>query len=287
MKITSWNIDGFKATLVNKSERGQASNEVLSSLVKGHSDVIALSEIKLSSSAAHSLAPYRMEDYPLEKKVKEDIDLIKGDYKFAYRLSTKRKGYAGVAFLYKGTPEVHFPNLADFNEDLSSIDDEGRLIALEYNDRFLINVYTPNSGKTRLKERLLWDEAFRNYITSLTKPVVIMGDLNVAHGPLDLKNPTGNVHKAGYTIEERESFTKLLDCASLIDVYRYLNPDGIGDYTWWTQLTKKAKLNNSGWRLDYFLATKARWTHFNYRVIDTGPRGDHAPIELIIKENLL
>ena len=169
------------------------------------------------------------------------------------------------------------------------MDLEGRIITLEFENYYVSTVYTPNSGSglARLEERGAWDDAYRAYIQALDaqKPVIFSGDMNVAHEEIDLKNPKTNHNSAGFTDQEREKFSALLR-AGFTDTMRSQYPDQTGLYTWWAQISKTSKINNSGWRIDYYLvserlAPKVKTT----AVIDTGLRQDHAPITLEITIN--
>ena len=140
---------------------------------------------------------------------------------------------------------------------IEALDTEGRLITLEYPEYFLVTCYTPNAQRelARIDHRLTWDEAFRCFLSSLDekKPIIICGDLNVAHNEIDLKNPSSNRGNAGFSDEERESFTKLLSCG-FTDTFRHLYPEVTGAYTWWSYMFQ-ARQKNAGWRIDYFLVS--------------------------------
>ena len=165
-------------------------------------------------------------------------------------------------------------------------DNEGRVITLEFPQLFLVTVYTPNSkrGLERLDYRMEWDDAFRVYLKKLdnNKPVLVCGDLNVAHREIDLKNPSSNHHNAGFTDEEREKFTELLN-AGFIDTYRAFYPDKTGAYTWWSYL-RKARLTNAGWRIDYFLASERLRPLIAEPEIYSDVMGsDHCPVGISVK----
>ena len=164
------------------------------------------------------------------------------------------------------------------------------IITLEYEKFFFITVYTPNSGSElkRLEYRMSWEEDFKNYLLKLnkTKGVVVCGDLNVAHTEIDLKNPKSNTKNAGFTPEERDKFTKLLD-AGFIDTFRYYYPDLTGAYSWWSYRFN-ARKNNAGWRIDYFLVSKDMEEYLESAAIHNEIFGsDHCPVELVLKDNLL
>jgi len=174
-------------------------------------------------------------------------------------------------------PKIGAPDTMDF---------EGRIITLEFDNFFLTQVYTPNAGEklVRLKERQIWDEKYREYIVELDqqKPVIATGDFNVAHKEIDLANPDRNHFSAGFTAEEREGFTKLLD-AGFTDTFRYIHGDVEGEYTWWNQRAKTSKVNNSGWRIDYWLVSdRIADKVIRSEMIDSGPRQDHTPLLLEI-----
>lgn len=164
------------------------------------------------------------------------------------------------------------------------MDAEGRLITLEFEDFYVTQVYTPNAGEklVRLAERQLWDEKYREYLMTLdqSKVVIATGDFNVAHREIDLANPDRNHFSAGFTDEERKGFTKLLD-AGFVDTFRHVHGDIEGVYTWWNQRAKTSKINNSGWRIDYFLiSSRAADKIIKSEMIDSGERQDHTPLLL-------
>lgn len=164
-------------------------------------------------------------------------------------------------------------------------DHEGRLITLEYDKFYLVTVYTPNSqrGLTRLMYRMCWEEDFRMYVKRLDeqKPVIICGDMNVAHREIDLKNPKTNVNNAGFTPQERGAMTKLLE-SGFVDTFRYLYPDAAGRYSWWSYMFN-ARANNAGWRIDYFLVSdRIKNKIIDARIDDTVLGSDHCPVVLEI-----
>jgi exodeoxyribonuclease-3 len=164
----------------------------------------------------------------------------------------EKKGYSGTAIFAKKEPIS-----VRYGVGVPELDTEGRMITLEYPDFYLVTCYTPNAQRelARIDHRLKWDEAFRNYLSELNKekPVIICGDLNVAHQEIDLKNPKSNRGSAGFSDEERQSFTETLE-RGFVDSFRHLNPDAIGCYTWWSYMFK-AREKNAGWRIDYFLVS--------------------------------
>ena len=188
------------------------------------------------------------------------------------------KGYSGTAIFAK-TP----PLSVQYGLGVEALDQEGRLITLEYDGFYLLTCYTPNAqeGLKRLDHRLAWDQAFREKLTALAaqKPVVACGDLNVAHQEIDLKNPGPNRGNAGFSDEERESFTRLLE-AGFTDTFRYLYPDLTGAYSWWSYRFN-ARKNNAGWRIDYFLVSNDLREQVRQARIHGDIFGsDHCPVEL-------
>ena len=198
-----------------------------------------------------------------------------------YWNSAVKKGYSGTAIFTK-----HKPQSVVYGLGLDEHDQEGRVITLEYESFFLTNVYTPNSqrGLARLDYRMNWDDGFRSFVGDLSsqKPVIVCGDLNVAHREIDLKNPSTNRKSAGFSDEERDKFSELLE-SGFIDTYRYFYPDKSDAYTWWSYFSN-ARERNIGWRIDYFLVSedleeKLVEAHIHDQVFGS----DHCPVELKIK----
>ena len=190
----------------------------------------------------------------------------------------EKKGYSGTAIYAKEAPLS-----VTYGVGVPELDTEGRLITLEYPDFFLITCYTPNAqqGLARIDHRLKWDAAFREYVCrlDLQKPVIICGDLNVAHQEIDLKNPSSNRGNAGFSDEERSSFSTLLD-AGFTDTFRFQNPDATGIYSWWSYRFN-ARKNNAGWRIDYFLVSNRIADKITATPIYTDIMGsDHCPVGL-------
>lgn len=207
-----------------------------------------------------------------------DLDL-KGYHQ--YWNYAEKKGYSGTAIFSKIEPLN-----VSYGLNIEEHDKEGRVITLEFEDFYFITVYTPNSQSElkRLEYRMKWEDDFRNYLLQLNtkKPVVVCGDLNVAHKEIDLKNPKTNRKNAGFTDEERNKFTELLD-SGFIDTYRYFNEDKEGVYSWWSYRFN-ARKNNSGWRIDYFVVSDDMKDRLVSADIHTQILGsDHCPIELVIK----
>ena len=221
MRFISWNVNGLRACM------GKGFMDVFDTV---NADFFCLQETKLQAG---------------------QIDLELPGYTQFWSYAQK-KGYSGTAIFAKEAPIS-----ATYGVGAEELDTEGRLITLEYPNFFLVTCYTPNAQRelARIDHRLKWDEAFRAHLTALDKqkPVIVCGDLNVAHREIDLKNPASNRGNAGFSDEERESFGKLLDCG-FTDSFRYLHPDVAGAYTWWSYMFN-ARKNNAGWRIDYFLVS--------------------------------
>ncbi|NMA34181.1 MAG: exodeoxyribonuclease III [Clostridiaceae bacterium] len=274
MKLISWNIDSLNAALTGTSERSGLSRKVLDTIRDHDPDVIALQETKLPG------------DGPSIKHM-EFLGEKFPDYAIVWNSSVEpaRKSYAGTMFLYKNNldPSVSFPKIGA----PGTMDHEGRIITLEFDRFYLTQVYTPNAGENlnRLAERQLWDEKFAGYLASLDskKPVVATGDFNVAHREIDLAHPGSNRQSAGFTDEERQGFTNLL-AKGFTDTFRHIHGDVTGVYTWWSQIVRTSKINNSGWRIDYWLVSdRIAEKVVRSEVIDSGPRQDHAPTLLEIE----
>ena len=273
MKLISWNIDSLNAALTSDSARAVLSRAVIDTLVAEDADIIAIQETKLSAKGPTKKHLQILEDYfP--------------DYQVSWRSSVEpaRKGYAGTMFLYKNhlTPTISFPEIGAPD----TMDYEGRIITLEFDNFYVTQVYTPNAGDglKRLTERQIWDEKYADYLAELdqTKPVLATGDYNVAHNEIDLANPNSNRRSAGFTDEERAGFTNLL-AKGFTDTFRYLHGDIPNIYSWWAQRSKTSKINNTGWRIDYWLASNRIADKITKsEMIDSGTRQDHTPIVLEI-----
>jgi exodeoxyribonuclease-3 len=262
MKIIAWNINGIRSSMKDKNFYDFMTEE--------NPSIICFGETKIS-------CPY----IDVQEELKEKI---KG-YKYRYwSPCLVKNGYSGTAIFSKKKPiNVSYGIL----ENDKQMDDEGRVITLEFDKFYLLHCYTPNSGMflDRLEYRTkIWDKAFRKYIIELQKkkPVIVCGDLNVAHKEIDLKNPKSNLRTAGYTKEERESFEKLLNETKLIDTYRHLNPDKV-EYSYWSYRFNSRK-KNVGWRIDYFLINEKYIKNVKKSLILTDIYGsDHAPVKLVVK----
>ncbi|MFD1484560.1 exodeoxyribonuclease III [Lacticaseibacillus baoqingensis] len=251
MKLISWNVNGLRAVLKKDFD---ATFKTLDA------DWFCLQETKMQAGQATVDTP--------------------GYYQ--YFNYAQRKGYSGTAIFTK-----HQPEQVTYGIGIPEFDDEGRVITLEYPRFFLITVYTPNSGSElkRLDYRQRFDQAFQAYTTELAaqKPVVYCGDLNVAHQPIDLKNPTSNHHNAGFTDEERQDFTRQLD-AGFVDTFRHFYPDQTDIYSWWSYRFG-ARSRNAGWRIDYFVASNNFIDVIEDAKIHTEITGsDHCPVELVTKD---
>jgi exodeoxyribonuclease III len=249
MKMISWNVNGLRACVTKGFET--FFKEV-------DADFFAIQETKLQEG---------------------QIDLNFEGYK-SYFNSAEKKGYSGVAVYTK-----HQPLKVTKGIGIEQHDHEGRVLTLEYENFYFVTCYTPNSKREllRLDYRMVWEEAFLNYIEGLkaTKPVIFCGDLNVAHQEIDLKNPKTNRRNAGFTDEERGCFTKLLD-KGYIDTFRYFYPDMTGVYSWWSYMFK-AREKNAGWRIDYFVVSENLKERLVDAKIHTEILGsDHCPVELEI-----
>lgn len=250
-KLISWNVNGFRAVL---------QKNFLEYFNSVDADVFCLQEIKLQEG---------------------QVDFNPEGYNCYWNYAEK-KGYSGTAIFTKENPIS-----VSYDIGIDHHDKEGRVITLEFKDYYLVNVYTPNSQTelARLDYRMTWEDDFRSYLLDLNskKPVILCGDLNVAHTEIDLKNPKSNKTNAGFTIEERNKFSELLE-SGFVDSFRYLHPDAIEKYSWWSYRFS-ARKNNAGWRIDYFVVSnkiKDKIVEANIHNEITG--SDHCPVELIIKE---
>tara|TARA_A100001015_G_scaffold320028_1_gene444946 strand:- start:1667 stop:2458 length:792 start_codon:yes stop_codon:yes gene_type:complete len=259
LKLIAWNINGVRAMMKKK--------DLFELINKENPNIICFGETKVS-------CPF----LEIEEKLKEKI---KG-YKYRYWSPCLTKGgYSGTSIFSKKKPINVF-----YGMSVEELDQEGRVITLEFETYYLIHVYTPNSGQAlaRLDYRVKkWDVEFRKYIKNLNnkKPTIVCGDLNVAHHEIDISNPKGNIRNSGFTKEERGSFDKLLEYANLVDSYRYLNKDKV-EYSFWTYL-HNARAKNKGWRIDYFLVSSNILDKVIKSEILTKVKGsDHAPVMLKI-----
>ncbi|PAF49378.1 exodeoxyribonuclease III [Helicobacter sp. 12S02232-10] len=245
MKLISWNVNGLRACM------NKGFMEFFTSI---NADIFCIQESKMSPDQA-----------AFEFKGYEE-----------YWNSAEKKGYSGVAIFSKIKPLC-----VAYDMGIEHHDKEGRIITIEYEHFYLVNVYTPNSKREleRLPYRMQWEDDFRTFLKQLEikKPVVVCGDLNVAHQEIDLKNPKTNRKNAGFTDEEREKFTQLLN-AGFTDTYRYFYPDLEGAYTWWSYMGK-ARENNTGWRIDYFLCSNILAPKLKSAAIYPEITGsDHCPV---------
>ena len=273
MKLISWNIDSLNAALTSDSARAVMSRAVIDTLITESADIIAIQETKLSAKGPTKKHLQILQDYFPE-------------YEVSWRSSVEpaRKGYAGTMFLYKSslTPSISYPEIGAPD----TMDSEGRIITLEFDKFFVTQVYTPNAGDglKRLAERQIWDEKYADYLAELdqVKPVLATGDYNVAHKEIDLAHPSSNRRSPGFTDEERAGFTNLL-AKGFTDTFRYIHGDIPDVYSWWAQRSKTSKINNSGWRIDYWLTSSRIADKITKsEMIDSGARQDHTPIVLEI-----
>ncbi|AFV72732.1 Exodeoxyribonuclease [Streptococcus agalactiae] len=274
MKLISWNIDSLNAALTSESTRALMSRQVIDTLVAEDADIIAIQETKLSAKGP-------------TKKHLEVLETYFPAYDLVWRSSVEpaRKGYAGTMFLYrKGlNPIVSFPEI----DAPTTMDNEGRIITLELENCYITQVYTPNAGDglKRLADRQIWDIKYAEYLATLDsqKPVLATGDYNVAHKEIDLANPSSNRRSAGFTDEERQGFTNLL-AKGFTDTFRYLHGDVPNVYSWWAQRSRTSKINNTGWRIDYWLTSNRVADKITKsEMIHSGDRQDHTPIILEIE----
>ena len=249
-KLISWNVNGLRACVTKGFM--EFFNEI-------DADFFCLQEIKLQDG---------------------QIDLELKDY-YCYWNYAQKKGYSGTAIFSKIKPISVKLGLG-----IEEHDKEGRVITLEFEDFFLVNVYTPNSKDklARLDYRMIWEDVFREYLEGLKekKSVILCGDLNVAHEEIDLKNPKSNRKNAGFSDEERNKMTELLK-SGFVDSFRYLYPDLSGAYSWWSYRFN-ARKNNAGWRIDYFIVSSDLKDNIIDSLIYKDVMGsDHCPVGLIIK----
>ena len=252
MRLISWNVNGLRACM----QKGFMDffNTI-------DADIFCIQESKMQREQSEFHFPNYQE----------------------YWNCAEKKGYSGVVIFSKTKPLS-----VDYDMGIAHHDKEGRIITAEYNDFYLVNVYTPNSKREleRLDYRMEWEDDFLQFLKSLEskKPVIICGDLNVAHQEIDLKNPKSNRRNAGFTDEERAKMTALLN-AGFTDTFRHFYPDKEGAYSWWSYMGK-ARANNTGWRIDYFLCSNA----LDSKLIDAKiyPEilgSDHCPVGLEINAN--
>ncbi len=247
MKLISWNVNGLRAVV------GKGFVDIFNGL---DADIFCVQETKLQAGQT-------------------DLELPGYEQYWNY---AEKKGYSGTAVFTRVKPLN-----VTYGLGIEEHDTEGRVITVEYETFYLVNVYTPNSkdGLARLPYRMEWEDVFRMYLKMLeeSKPVVVCGDLNVAHEEIDLKNPKTNRKNAGFSDEERGKMTELLD-AGFIDTFRYFYPDKAGEYSWWSYRFN-ARKNNAGWRIDYFIVSEALKERLKGASIHQEIFGsDHCPVEL-------
>lgn len=249
MKFISWNVNGLRAVF------GKGFPDIIKEL---DADFVCLQETKMQAGQLDAELPTYT----------------------SYWNYAEKKGYSGTAIYTR-----HEPLSVAYGIDIPEHDTEGRVITLEYPDFYLVTVYVPNSQDDlrRLGYRVTWEDAFRAYLEELDKkkPVIVCGDLNVAHKEIDLKNPKSNRKNAGFTDEERGKFQELLD-AGFVDTFRHFYPDQRDIYSWWSYRFK-ARERNSGWRIDYFVTSERLVPRLTSAKIHTEIYGsDHCPVELVI-----
>lgn len=249
MKFVSWNVNGLRACI---------GKGFLDYFMGTDADVFCLQETKLSDG---------------------QLSLELPGYRLYWNYADK-KGYSGTAVFAKEEPVS-----VTYGVGVPELDTEGRMITLEYPNFYLVTCYTPNAQRelARIDHRLNWDEAFRARLMALdaNKPVIVCGDLNVAHKEIDLKNPAANRGNAGFSDQERESFQKTLDLG-FTDSFRYLHPGETGAYSWWSYMFH-AREKNAGWRIDYFLVSNRAASQIREANIRSEILGsDHCPVELVL-----
>ena len=254
MKLVSWNVNGLRAVMNKGFEK--FFKEV-------DADIFCIQETKMQ-----------------EDQIDENLKGIFKEYN-SYWNSAEKKGYSGTAIFTKLRP-----NAVTYGIGIEEHDKEGRVITLEFDNFFMVNCYTPNSKREleRLDYRMIWEDEFRKYLLKLNeiKPVIVCGDLNVAHEEIDLKNPKANRRNAGFTDEERNKMTEILN-AGFVDTFRYLYPDKTDMYTWWSYMFK-AREKNAGWRIDYFIVSKSIENKIKESYIYSDIMGsDHCPVGLDIE----
>lgn len=249
MKFISWNVNGLRAC------EGKGFTDIFNQL---DADFFCVQETKMQEG---------------------QLDLHYDGY-YSYWNYAEKKGYSGTAIFSK-----HKPLNVTYGLGIDEHDHEGRMITLEMPDFYLITVYTPNSqdGLRRLEYRMKWEDDFRQYLVNLDdiKPIIVCGDMNVAHKEIDLKNPKTNRKNAGFTDEEREKFTILLK-SGFTDTFRYLHPDVKDAYSWWSYRFH-AREKNAGWRIDYFIVSTRIITQIKSASIHSEVYGsDHCPVEIVL-----
>ncbi len=250
LKLISWNVNGLRACM----EKG-----FMDFFKKVDADIFCLQETKLQEG---------------------QIQLELEGYEQFWNYATK-KGYSGTAIFTKIKPVSSSCGIG-----IEEHDNEGRVITLEYEDFYMVNVYTPNSKREleRLEYRMKWEDDFRTYLKQLEqkKPVIVCGDMNVAHSEIDLKNPSSNRKSAGFTDEERAKFTELLG-QGFVDTFRSVYPEKVDAYTWWSYMFK-AREKNVGWRIDYFVVSDILKDRIEDAQIYSDILGsDHCPVGLLLK----
>lgn len=250
MKLISWNVNGLRAC---------AQKGFFESMAALDADVICLQETKMQA---------------------DQMDASMPGYEVFFNSAVK-KGYSGTAVFTRVKPVS-----VSFDIGIEEHDQEGRVITVEFEEFYLVDCYTPNAQRelTRLDYRMTWEDDFRAYLKRLDeiKPVILCGDLNVAHQEIDLKNPKTNRRNAGFTDEERGKFTELLN-AGFIDSFRHFYPDKTGEYSWWSYI-RNARATNAGWRIDYFVVSeKLREKMCGASIHQEIFGSDHCPVELLLR----
>lgn len=251
MRLISWNVNGLRACM-NKG--------FMEFFKERNADIFCIQETKMQEG---------------------QVEVAAAGY-YQYWNSADKKGYSGTAVFTKQKPQN-----VSYDINMEEHSHEGRVITLEMSDFYLVNCYTPNAkrGLERIDYRMKWEDDFRAYLLWLNekKPVILCGDLNVAHNEIDLKNPASNHKNAGFSDEERGKMTQLLE-SGFTDTFRHLYPEKRGAYTWWSYMFN-ARANNAGWRIDYFIVSERINNRVEDSIIHSEVLGsDHCPVELILKE---
>ena len=250
--LASWNVNGLRACM----------NKGFTDFFNRGFDIVSIQETKMQKKQnAFEFPGYEQ-----------------------YWNSARKKGYSGTAVFTKLKPIS-----VSYGLGIAEHDEEGRVITLEYDRFFLVNCYTPNAKREllRLPYRMIWEDVFRAYISDLNtiKPVILCGDLNVAHTEMDIKNAESNVRNAGFTPQEREKMSVLLN-SGFVDTFRYIYPDKRDAYTWWSFMGN-ARANNTGWRIDYFIVSESLKEHIIDAEIFSQVYGsDHCPVGLLINTDV-
>lgn len=273
MRFINWNIDSLRAALQSDSHRAKQSRKVLHQIAQQKYDVVGLQEVKLPPTGLTSQQRQLL------------MDLFPG-YQLTIRTAQPpaRKSYGGMLFMWRqGDPKIVEPKL----RVPSPLNDQGRLLTLDFPDYFLLQVYSPNAGQHLEKADLhhQWNVQLIKYIAQMRhkKPVIVVGDFSMVYSKKDVAEVTGSKGRAGFTDADIADFHQLLQ-VGLVDAFRVCHPQTTDQYTWWPQIIRTSKQNNLGWRADFWLVDSRLQDQIkDSKIMDTGPRKDHAPIILEMK----